>query len=605
MMLNQPHHDGSIQHVPCAEPSLDETIPVFVRVPQTWPVTSVHLRVVCDEDPRMLPAAVDRSDAHDIWWRADLPVHNPVTRYRFLLGRKSSGPVWLNGSGVWDHDVTDSADFRVTTFPPPPAWAADAVIYQIFPDRFARSASAPVLTGDEHAWAIPSAWNEPVLSGPQAQLQLYGGDLPGIEERLGYLQELGINAIYLTPFFPAPSSHRYNATTFDHVDALLGGDVALASLSAAVHQRGMRLLGDLTTNHSGSTHEWFRAAQADPASEEAGYYYFRKHPDDYIAWYANPDMPKFNFASAGLRRRLVDGPGSVVARWLRAPYALDGWRIDVANMTGRWAADDFNHEIASTIRGTLTAERPDALLLAEHAYDAAADLLGDGWHATMNYSGFTSPVCSWLAQPGHRARAADGAPPSPPRSGIQIVRTMREFAAAMPWRSAAANVNLLGSHDTARIRSVVGSNERSAIAAGLLFTYPGTPMLYMGDELGLQADDREQARATMPWTDSARFASSFAGTYRELIALRRDQPALRYGGLRWAHVGADAIAFLRETPTTRLLVLATRADGPPIRLPATIARAEPCNLHGGAAATLTHNELVLPGGGPDFHVWSL
>ena len=126
----------------------------------------------------------------------------------------------------------------------------------------------------------------------------------------------------------------------------------------------------------------------------------------------------------------------------------------------------------------------------------------------------------------------------------------------------------------------------------------------MGDELGLQADDHEQARATMPWADSARFASSFASTYQELIALRRDQPALRYGGLRWAHVGADAIAFLRETPTTRLLVLATRADGPPIRLPATIARAKPCNLHG-AAVTLTPNELVLPGDGPGFHIWSL
>jgi alpha-glucosidase len=603
-MLNQPHHDGSAQHVPCAEPSLDQIIPVFVRVPRTWHATSVHLRVVVDGDPGMLPAAVDHGDAHDIWWRAGLPVHNPVTSYRFRVDRKSAGSVWLNGSGVWDHDVTDNADFRVTTFAPPPAWAADAVIYQIFPDRFARSAGAPVLTEGSPAWAIPAAWDDPVIAGPRATSQLYGGDLRGIEERLGYLHQLGVTAIYLTPFFPAPSSHRYNATTFDHVDPLLGGDAALASLSAALHRRGMRLLGDLTTNHSGSTHEWFRAAQADPTSEEAGYYYFHSHPDDYITWYANPTTPKFNFASAGLRHRLVEGPGSVVARWVRAPYALDGWRIDVANMTGRWAADDFNHEIATAIRATLAAERPDALLVAEHAYDASADLLGDGWHATMNYAGFTSPVCSWLAQPGHQARAASEAPLSP-RTGTQIARTMREFAAAVPWRSAAANVNLLGSHDTARIRSVAGSDERTAAAAGLLFTYPGTPMLYMGDELGLHADDREQARAPMPWADPARFASSLAGTYRELIALRRDQPALRHGGLRWAHASADAIAFLRETPTDRLLVLATRADGPPIRLPATIARAEPHNLHGGGSATLAHNELVLPGGGPAFHVWSL
>src|SRR6185437_12000922 len=167
----------------------------------------------------------------------------------------------------------------------------------------------------------------------------------------------------------------------------------------------------------------------------------------------------------------------------------------------------------------------------------------------------------------------------------------REFAAAVPWRTAAANVNLLGSHDTVRIRSVVGSEERAATAAGLLFTYPGVPMLYMGDELGLLADDRERARAPMPWADAARFGSPLARTYRELIALRHDQPALRHGGLRWAHVSADAIAFLRETPTDRLLVLATRADGPPIHLPATIARTEPSNLHGGGSAVITQDDL--------------
>jgi len=607
-MLDQPYHDGSMLHVPCGEPSLDQTIPVFVRVPRSWGATAVRLRVVYDGDPRVLPAAIDRDrdDAHDIWWRADLPVHNPVTGYRFRLNRESGGPVWLNGSGVWDHDVTDAADFRVTTFPAPPAWAADAVLYQIFLDRFARSSEAPAVMDDLPAWAIPAAWNDPVIPGGADSLrQFYGGALRGVEEHLDYLEKLGVNVLYLTPFFPAPSNHRYNASTFDRVDPLLGGDAALASLAAAVHRRGMRLLGDLTTNHSGNTHEWFRAAQADPASEEAGFYYFRAHPDDYIAWYADPTLPKFNFASTGLRRRLVARPGSVVARWLRAPYALDGWRIDVANMTGRWGADDFNHEIAAAIRATIAAERPEGLLLAEHAYDASAELLGNGWHATMNYAGFTAPVCSWLAQPGDRPTTTGQPPPLPPSGGAQIVRTMREFAAAIPWRVAAVNVNLLGSHDTARIRSTVGSDDRAAVAAGLLFAYLGAPMVYMGDEFGLRGASRELARAPMLWDDPAPFASSLAGVYRELIALRRAQPALRRGGLRWAHVGADAIAFLRETSAERLLVLATRADGPPIRLPATIARTEPSNLYGGAAATLAHDGLVLPGDGPTFQVWSL
>jgi len=603
-VLDQPHHDGSMLYVPSGAPSLGQKIPVLVRVPRAWGARAVVLRSVYDGDPLLATAEIDDGlqDEHEVWWRAELDVHNPVTSYRFLLDGGPDGCAWLNGSGVWAHDVTDAADFRVSTFPPPPGWLADAVIYQIFPDRFAR-AQGP-LQGLP-PWATAASWEDPVIrGGPDTLRQLYGGDLRGVEEHLDYLEKLGVNVVYLTPFFPAESNHRYNASTFDHVDPLLGGDAALASLAASVHRRGMRLLGDLTTNHSGTTHDWFRRALADPAAEEAGFYYFRSHPHDYIAWYADPSLPKFNLGSAGLRRRLVQGPGSVVARWLRAPYDLDGWRIDVANMTGRYAADDFNYDIARTIRATIAAEHPDALLLAEHAYDASADLLGDGWHATMNYSGFTRPVCTWLKPPGEAIRF--GQPGwAPSRTGVQAVRSMQEFAAAVPWRVTAANVNLLGSHDTARIRTVVGSDDRAVVAAGLLFTYPGTPMLFMGDELGLQAVDGEQARTPMPWGDPAPFAGRLAGVYRDLIALRRSQPALRYGGLRWAHVGADAVAYLRETPDDRLLVLATRAQGPAIRLPATVARSAPRNLYGGASAGLADGALVLPGDGPAFQVWAL
>ncbi len=604
-MLDQPHHDGSMLYVPSGAPSLGERIPVLVRVPRAWGTTAMALRSVYDGDPYVVRAEVDRErgDEHDVWWRAELDVHNPVTSYRFLLDGGPDGYVWLNGSGVWAHDVTDAGDFRVTTFAPPPGWVADAVVYQIFPDRFAR---AQGIAHELPPWAIPASWEEPVIRGGADTLrQLYGGDLRGVEEHLDYLEKLGVNVIYLTPFFPATSNHRYNASTFDHVDPLLGGDAALASLTAAVHRRGMRLLGDLTTNHSGDTHEWFQRALADPAAEETGYYYFRSHPDDYIAWYADSSLPKFNLGSPRLRRRLVQGPGSVVARWLRPPFDLDGWRIDVANMTGRYGADDFNHEIARTIRATMAAEHPDTLLLAEHAYDASAELLGDGWHATMNYSGFTQPVWTWLNERDDQVSTLGQPGWKPSRAGVQVVRAMREFAAAVPWRVTATNVNLLGSHDSARIRTIAGSEERTAVAAGLLFTYPGTPMLFMGDELGLQAPDGEQARTPMPWSDPAPFTGHLAGVYRDLIALRRSQPALRHGGLRWAHASADAIAYLRETASDRLLVLAARAQGPAIRLPATIARSAPRNLHGGATASLVEGALVLPGDGPTFQIWSL
>ena len=204
-----------------------------------------------------------------------------------------------------ERDVSDAFDFRLVTFPPPPAWLSEAVVYQVFPDRFARGNPPPP---GWPSWAIPAAWDDPVRrEGRQAVRQLYGGDLAGVEAHLDHIVALGANVVYLTPFFPAPSSHRYNASTFAHVDPLLGGDEALASLTAAAHARGLRVLGDLTTNHSGNTHEWFQVAQADAASPEAGFYYFRDHPQDYVAWFGVPSLPKFDHRSPELRRRLLDG----------------------------------------------------------------------------------------------------------------------------------------------------------------------------------------------------------------------------------------------------------------------------------------------------------
>ena len=163
-----------------------------------------------------------------------------------------------------------------------PQWVPDAVVYEIFPDRFG-ARTDPSQRRAPH-WAEPHDWlDEPPASGPAAARAWYGGDLDGVVDHLDYIQGLGANTVYLTPVFPAASTHRYDATSFERVDELLGGREALARLSAALHARGMRLVLDLTTNHTGVTHEWFRAAVADPDSPEAGFYFFEHHPDAYAS----------------------------------------------------------------------------------------------------------------------------------------------------------------------------------------------------------------------------------------------------------------------------------------------------------------------------------
>jgi len=307
------HHDGSALHVPPGTPRLGDTVPVRLRVPADGPAPDVWVRVVEDGEPRVHPARADGGDEHERWYTADVPVTNPVTSYRFLLAGpgQPGGQAWLNGEGTVARDVPDASDFRLSVTPPGPGWARDAVVYQVFPDRFARSSGqhdGPP-AGDLPEWALPAAWqDEPIGGGPGTGTQLYGGDLGGVERRLDHLQRLGVDTLYLTPVFPGRSNHRYDARTFDHVDPVLGGDAALASLARALHGRGMRLVGDLTTNHTGDAHDWFRRAVVDPAAEERSFYYWQDAEPGYVGWLGHASLPKLDHHAPALAARMFAGP---------------------------------------------------------------------------------------------------------------------------------------------------------------------------------------------------------------------------------------------------------------------------------------------------------
>jgi alpha-glucosidase len=594
--LRRAHHDGSGLYVDNPSPALGERVTVRVRVPAGARVDRVHVRSHPDGEPHFDAAVIDRVGREETWWRVEVTARNPVTGYRFLLAGPG-GYRWLNALGEFGHDVPDVHDFRLVTHEPPPAWAADAVVYQIFPDRYARSAAAAGRPAPD--WALACDWDTPVVGrGPQTPFQLYGGDLDGIAERLDHVEALGANTVYLTPVFPAGSSHRYDAASFDHVDPLLGGDAALRRLADALHARGMRLLGDVTTNHCGAGHPWFRAALEDPTAPERDMFFIE--PDgSYASWLGVPSLPTFNWASPLLRDRFLDGPDAVLPRWLDV---LDGWRVDVANMTGRRGSTDLTWEVAAAVRQAAVKARPDALLLAEHAHDASADLDRGGWHGTMNYAGFVRPVWTWLAgaftPPDFLGVPAD----LPRRGGPDVVATMRAFSALVSWQAWTTSWTMLSSHDSPRIRTVVGSADLVRVALALQMTLPGTPMVFAGDEIGMTGRWGEDGRRPMPWHRPETWDTATLASYRELVALRRATPALRHGGLRWAYVGDDALVAVRETADQSVVVLVRRAAGEPVRV-AGLPAAD--NVLGGAPALRpgVDGTVELPGDGPDVQVW--
>jgi alpha-glucosidase len=560
---------------------------------------------MADDELYLSDGIVQTKDRWETWYEADLPMHNPVMRYRFMLLRPGGAFDWLNATGIHGWEVPDSADFKVTVYGSAPQWSRQGAVYQILPDRFARSAQAA--DNPSPAWAVPKAWGEPPSPGGAVSMpEYYGGDLAGIGQHLDHVTALGATTLYLTPFFPAGSAHRYDATSFQRVDPALGGDQALVELSSQVHQAGLRLVGDLTTNHTGNRHEWFLSAQANASAAEAGFYLWRSHPGDYVGWWESKTLPKLDWRSTELRHRFVQGPGSVVAKWLAPPYSLDGWRIDVANMTGRYHEVDLNAEVARAIRQTVVATRRDGLLVAEHMHDASADLRGDGWQAAMNYQGFMKPVWCWTAAPGNQTNFFGLPVVVPRRPGSAMVRAMRAYAALLPWQVFSFMWNNLGSHDTVRYLTLTGDRDQVMASAVLLATYPGVPMIFAGDEWGATGINGEHGRVAMPWNDPSRQDSELFAAYSAALGLRTRHPALVRGGLRWVLVQDDAVAFLRETADERLLVLISRAEWAGAELSPEISRlGQPRKLLGPSDAVRSGSRVQLPTCGPAAHVWVL
>ncbi|MEN9714792.1 MAG: hypothetical protein RJA35_259, partial [Actinomycetota bacterium] len=441
----RPHHDGSALYVSTQTPKLGEQVKLRVRIHEAiGKVSQVQVRFSeSGEAFPTPPAKVVKRESGWAWYEAPITMHNPKMNYRFIIILESGQQLTYNAVGLFDLDQPDVNDFRINTFSSAPKWGPSSVMYQIFPDRWARSAAA-----DKHKlpdWAIAASWGDEVIGqGPGTSEQFFGGDLWGVIEHLDHLKKLGVNLIYLTPIFPGRSNHRYDASSFAVVDPLLGGNKALEQLIATAHKMGFRIIGDLTSNHSGAGHEWFQAAYKNPSAPESEFFYFSEGNTKYDSWFGVPSLPKFNWKSQELRKRFIEGKTSVVAKWLKAPFGFDGWRIDVANMTGRIRDEDMYAEVANIVRKTMVEVNPDTIMLGEYTGDAAYEVQGDGWQGAMTYANFTRPLWRWmfdmkskdkyLQNMGYIGRA---------EKAFEFVDSHVKFAAGFPWHVRLNNMNAL------------------------------------------------------------------------------------------------------------------------------------------------------------------
>lgn len=489
---------------------------------------AVFLRSLPDNEEALLPM---QAAGHRGAWQAYevlLPWDggNPATRYAFKL-LAGGTQHWLAADGVHPRCPPEALHFRVHP-EAPPDWVREQVFYQVFPDRFARAATTP----HEPAWGAPL---------PPAQLQqaCYGGDLDGLIARLDHVQHaVGATAIYLNPVFSAGSNHRYDTEDYDHVDPRLGGDAALVRLREALSARGMRLVLDAVLNHTGARHPW---RQAQP------HWYARDAQGAVLGWKGHAALPVLDFAEPALRAAVYEGPDAIVRRWLRPPYAIDGWRLDVIHMLGEGPGARHNEVHVRGIRRAIKQENPQAYVLGEHFFEATRWLQGDQEDGAMNYHGFAQPLWAWLAGvdvAGHPI-ALDGA-------GFDA--WMAGARAATPYAQQLAQLNLLGSHDTPRLLTRLhGDLALMRLAFTLLFTLPGVPCLYYGDEVGMQGGADPDCRRCMDWSGQG-WQHGLLDHVRTLAARRRARREWREGAMQTLASGADWLVFARYTDRAATLV---------------------------------------------------
>ena len=496
--------------------------------------------------------------------------------YAFRFTRADGSTVCYGRSGWCGQDALVRWQLTVYEDTPTPAWFGQGVTYQIFPDRFRRT-SVPDVGGMVGRRWVHDNWSDQPVFLPDEQGQItncdfFGGSLAGITEKLDYLKSLSVSTIYLNPIFEADSNHRYNTADYHAIDPLLGSEEDFRTLCREAHARDIRIILDGVFNHTGSNSRYFNAEGFYPEpgaaqSTESPYfswYSFHPWPTDYDAWWGVHTLPAVNEEQPDYRRFIISDKNSVVRHWLRD--GADGWRLDVA--------DELPDDFIAAIRDAIQAEKPNGYLLGEVWEDGSNKiaysrrrryLLGRETHGLMNYP-FRTALLAWLGG-GDAAAFRDD------------METIRENYPPAAFYGA---MNFLGTHDTPRILTLLGAErtpedkgQRAAyrlspaelaqgqkklrLAAMLLYSFPGSPTLYYGDEAGMQGFEDPLNRGTYPWGGED---GSLLAFFRRLGQLRAERISMQCGIIRYLHAQGGGLVVERLHGTEHTVTALNAGDTP-------------------------------------------
>ncbi|MDY0209807.1 MAG: glycoside hydrolase family 13 protein [Acholeplasma sp.] len=492
------------------------------------PIDEDHINWVwVQENANDLEMTKRFSDAdYDYYFTSIKPEHLRV-KYAFLLDDR-----FLYGVRE-TYDLKDKDDkkkynlFNYFNFPflnekdviQIPSWVKETIWYEIFPERFRRSKHANNLI--TNTWGVP---RENVTNN-----MFFGGDIKGIIESLDYLQDLGITGIYFTPLFESPSSHKYDTTNYFKIDPAFGTNQDFKQLVEQAHKRNIKVVLDAVFNHCGYDHPYFQdvikngknslyynsffvkeAPMLNFKLNEAGKpIYHRGLIPNYHTFAFTPYMPKWNTEDPLARKHLLE----VAEYWIKE-YDIDGWRLDVSN--------EVSHDFWRAFRTTVKNAKKDAFIFGENWDYSMPWLGGDQIDTVMNYE-LVYLIWQFFGKDIN----------IPTIEASELIRLSNKLLASYPQQITENMFNLVDSHDTGRILDRSLENRDLAFLTYLfMFSFPGTPTIYYGGEIGLTGKHDPDNRRCMIWEEDKQDLD-FKKRIKTLIQWRKTYKAFASSDLRW------------------------------------------------------------------------
>jgi len=453
------------------------------------------------------------SDSFNDYFTAILHTGTKRLRYIFCL-KDGAETLWFNEEGLnnikprksyFQYPYINPADLFER-----PNWINGRTVYQIFPDRFCNGDS-------ENDPPSVLKWNE----NPTGT-SFFGGDIKGIINNLDYLADLGIGVIYMTPIFLSPSNHKYDTVDYYTIDPAFGTKGDLCELVEEAHRRDIKVILDGVFNHCSNEFFAFKDVVLNGSgSKYKDWFNIYDFPvcvgeDPNYETFGNGiyTMPKFMTQNSEVREYLI----KVGEYWIKEAD-IDGWRLDVAN--------EVDHDFWREFRKRIKAMKPDAFIVGEVWHDALEWLRGDQFDSVMNYP-WREAILDFLVEETLDGKAF----------GDMLIKQRLSYPPQV-WPML---LNLLGSHDTPRMLTLCADKKKMMLAIVLQMTYPGLPMIYYGDEIGIEGKGDPDCRRPFPW-DESMWDKEIFSLYKKLVRLRKALPDISYGAFSIKYADKDFIVY--------------------------------------------------------------